>query len=84
MTMPAEFLDRVLAAVDEAAFRLSHTPQDQAEEWLRRFAERVRKQWREVFAPYMSGEDVAGMVADVVARVRAKRDAIESAGAGTA
>jgi hypothetical protein len=84
MTTPDEFLARVFAAVDDAAFRLSHTPHDRREEWLRGFARRVRWQWREVFSPVLSLEDVDGMVADVVARVRAKRDEIEAARVGRA
>jgi hypothetical protein len=84
MTTPNEFLQRVLATVDDAAFRLSHTPRDRQEEWLQGFGDRTRAQWREVFAPFMSAEDVDGMVADLVARVRAKRDQLESFGGGTA
>jgi hypothetical protein len=44
---------------------------------------RVRTQRREVFSPYLSAED-DGMVAEVVAPVRAKRDELESFGGGTA
>jgi hypothetical protein len=82
--MRPDFLERVLAAVDDAAFRLSHTPHDRQEEWLRGFAERVSAQWREVFSPALSSEDVDGMVADLVARVRKRRDEIEAAGTGRA
>jgi hypothetical protein len=79
---PDQFLTRVLAAVDDAAFRLSHT-HDQ-EEWLDGFADRVRAQWRDVFSPVMSTSDVDGMVSDLTARFRAKRDSLESHGMGTA
>jgi hypothetical protein len=83
MMTPDQFLERVLAAVDDAAFRLSHTPHDRQEEWLRGFAKRVRAQWCVVF-PFMSAEDVSGMVADLVGRVRARRDRLERFGAGSA
>ena len=84
MTTPNAFLERVLAAVDDAAFRLSHTSPDRQEEEIRRFADRLRAQWREAFSPYLSAEDVAGMVDDVLARVRAKLDRLESFGGGRA
>jgi hypothetical protein len=84
MTPGDEFLERVHDAVADAAFRLSHTPRDAQEEWLQGFAHRVRTQWREVFSPALSSEDINGMVADVVARVRAKRDGLEGLGGGTA
>jgi hypothetical protein len=82
MMNPDRFLAGVLEAVDDAAFRLSHTPGQ--EEWLQGFAERVGAQWRQVFEPFMSAEDVDGMVADVVQRVRKRRDEIEAAGVGRA
>jgi hypothetical protein len=84
MTTPDEFLERVLAAVDDAAFRLAGTPKERREEWLSGFARRVRKQWRSLFMPALSAEDVDSMVNDVVERVRAKRDEIEAAGVGRA
>jgi hypothetical protein len=84
MTTPDEFLQRVLATVDDLAFRLSHTPHDGQEEWLQGFARRVHAQWCQVFSPALSANDVDGMVADLVARVRAKRDQLESFGGGTA
>jgi hypothetical protein len=83
MTTP-DFLARVLAAADDAAFRLAHTQHDRQDAWLRGFARRIRAQWRELFTPALSSEDVDGMVADLVARVRAKRDRLESHGVGTA
>ena len=84
MNTPAEFLPRVLATVADLALILAHTPRDRQEAFLEEFAANVQAQWREVFAPYMSAKDVDGMVEDVIARVRTKRDQIESAGAGTA
>jgi hypothetical protein len=84
MTMPNEFLERVLTAVDDAAFRLSHTPRDAQDEWLQGFADRVRTGWLEIFRPSLSTSDVDGMVADVVERVRAKRDRLEGLRGGTA
>jgi hypothetical protein len=84
MTTPDQFLERVLAAVDDAAFRLSHTPHDRQEGWLNDFADRMRMQWRSLFMTALSAEDVDGMVSDLVARVKAKRDEIEAAGVGRA
>jgi hypothetical protein len=81
---PDEFLERVLGGVDELAFRLSHTSPDRQKEEIQRFADRVRAQWCSLFTPALSAEDVSGMVADVVTRVRAKRDEIEAAGVGRA
>jgi hypothetical protein len=84
MTTPDEFLERVLGTVDDVAFRLSHTPQDAQEEWLEGFADRLRAQWREALRPFLTGEDVNGMVEDVIKRVRKGRDGIESVGLGSA
>jgi hypothetical protein len=84
MTTPAEFLQRILVTVDDLALRLSHTPQDRQEEWLRGFAERVRAQWGELFSPALSAEDVNGMVADMMARVRKRRDQLETTKMGRA
>ena len=84
MMTPDEFLPRVLATVNELAFSLAHTPHDRQEAFLKQFAANVKAQWREVFAPYMSGEDVDGMVADAVERVRKRRDEIEIAEMGNA
>jgi hypothetical protein len=81
---PDDFLKRVLAAVDELAFRLAHTPHDRQAAWLSGFARRMRRQWRLLFAPALSADDVDGMVADLLARVRKRRDEIEAAGSGRA
>ena len=81
---PDEFLRRVLLTVDELAFRLSHTPHDCQEQWLSGFAERTRAQWSALFAPHLIPAQVAGMVRDLVERVRKRRDEIETAGVGTA
>jgi hypothetical protein len=80
---PDEFLKRVLEAVEEAAFRLSHTPHDRQEQWLQGFADRLGTQWCEVFAPYLLSAEVDGLVADVIFRIKAKRDLLESLGGGT-
>jgi hypothetical protein len=81
---PEAFLSGVLGAVDEAALRLAGTPKDLQAAWLQGFARRVGEQWRSLFMPALSAEDVDGMVADVVARVRKRRDEIEVAGVGRA
>jgi hypothetical protein len=84
MTTPDEFLQRVLATVDDLALVLSHTPRERQEEWLKGFADRVRTQWHGLFAPTLSSENVDGMVADLVARVKAKRDRLEKLTGGRA
>jgi hypothetical protein len=84
MITPDEFLRRVLAALDNAAFLLANTPHECQEEWINAFGDRIRPQWREALAPPLSNEDVDGMVADAVARLRAKRDNLERFGTGTA
>jgi hypothetical protein len=81
---PDRFLERVLAAVDEIALRLSHTPHDRQAAWLRSFERRVRAQWRPLFAAALRAEDVDGMVADLMGHVRAKRDFLERVGSGSA
>ena len=77
MTTPDEFVSRVQATVDELALALSHTPHERQETALQSFADVVRAQWRALFSPVLSAEDVDGMVGDVLARVRAKRDDLE-------
>jgi hypothetical protein len=84
MTTPDQFLERVFAAVDDAAFRLSHTPHDRQEEWLEGFADRLRAHWCDAFHPMLSDDDVNGVVEDVVSRISAKRNHLESLGGGTA
>jgi hypothetical protein len=81
---PDAFVGRVSAVVDELALALSNTPSARQEEALNRFAERVRPRWSEVFSPALSDEDVDGMVADFVDRVRTKRNALETLEPGTA
>jgi hypothetical protein len=81
---PDQFLPRVLAAVDDAALRLAGTPHELQAAFLQRLACRVSAQWRELFTPALSAEDIDGMVADLVQRVRKRRDQIEAAGVGTA
>jgi len=84
MTTPDEFLERVHAAADDAAFRLSHTPHDRQAAWLSGFKRRVRTQWRSLFTPHLEPKDVDEMVDDMVARVRRRRDEIEAGGVGRA
>ena len=81
---PPEFLTRVFAATDELAFSLAATPRHLQEAWLEGFDRRVRAQWRPLFAPYFSETDTDADVADVVGRVKSKRDRLERFGAGTA
>jgi len=79
-----QFLTRVFAAADEVALALACTSQARQEEWLAGFARRVRSQWGQIFAPYFSESDLDGVVADLVGRVRAKRDRLERFGRGSA
>jgi hypothetical protein len=81
---PDQFLNRVLATVDQLAFTLSHTSPERQEAWLQGFADRICAQWGPLFAPHLEPKDVDGMIADLAKRVRKRRDQIEAAGVGTA
>jgi hypothetical protein len=81
---PDQFLTRVFAAADDAALALACTSPTRQGEWLEGFARRVRAQWGDLFAPYLSESDVDAVVADLVGHVRAKRDRIERFGRGAA
>jgi hypothetical protein len=81
---PDQFQERVVAAAGDLAFRLAGSPEELQAALINGFAQRVRTQWRSLFTPALSADDVDGMVADVLARVRAKRDRLESFGGGTA
>jgi hypothetical protein len=81
---PAEFLTRVFAAADELAFRLAGTPKELQATWIQDFARRVRRQWRPLFAPYLTAEDVDAVVADLVGSVEARLERISRFGSGTA
>jgi hypothetical protein len=84
MTTPAEFLACIDGVVESVAFDLACTPRTVQEAWLRRFADRVGAQWCEVFKDCMSPSSVDSMVADVVERIRKRRDELEAAGVGLA
>ena len=79
MITPDEFLKRVLAAIDDFALGLSHTPRDQQERAIRRFADNVRDGWQETLSPVFPGVDVAGMVDDIVVRVKALFPLVQAA-----
>lgn len=81
---PDMFTERVLGAADHAALRLAGVPRECQAAWLREFERRVRAQWRECFAPYLTEDDVTAMVQDVVGHVRKRRDLLEQHKAGTA
>jgi hypothetical protein len=83
MTTPDEFLKRVHDAVDELSLRLSNTTPDRQQAFLQQFEANVRAQWREAL-PFLSGDDIDGMVGDAVTRITARRDRLESFGSGTA
>jgi hypothetical protein len=80
MTTPDEFLSRVFATIDELALRLAGTDADLQSSFLRDFERRVRLKWRPLFEPYFSQADADAVVADLVARVRAKRDYLQRFG----
>lgn len=78
MATPEDFLKCALATVDKLALLFAGAPDDRAEATLSEFAERVRNGWREAF-DFLRGEDVDGMVADLVDRIRKRRGEIEAA-----
>ena len=84
MTTPDEFLERVLATVDELALCLAATPRPKQEEFLDRVEARVRAQWRQCFSRYMAASDVDGMITDLVGRIKSERDRLERFGMGSA
>jgi hypothetical protein len=84
MTTPAEFLACVDRVVESTAFHLAHTPRAIQDAWLQRFADRVSAQWKDAFSDYLSPKNVDSMVADVVDRIRKRRDALEAGGVGLA
>lgn len=84
MTTPDEFVSRVQATVAELALALAHTPHERQEAVLHSFANAVRAQWRALFSPVLSADDVDGMVEDVLARILARRREIEAAAVGSA
>ncbi len=79
-----EFVSRVWAAVDDLALVLAHTPHDRQDAAMRSFIDSVRPQWIALFSAVLSPEDVDGMVADVLARFRAKRNDLEKLEVGSA
>lgn len=83
MTTPNEFLQRVDDAIDDAVDTLTRIPRVGRMAWLGRFQFRVAEQWRRVFAPYMAGDEVDGMVADVIETVQTRLAEIESVVAPT-
>jgi hypothetical protein len=81
---PDTFLQRVLAVVDDLALTLAHTPRDRQEECLKGFADRVRTQWVDLFAPVLSAEDVDRLMDDIIDCIRARRSEIEATNYGVA
>jgi hypothetical protein len=80
---PTEFLDRVLAVVDDLALLFSHTPRDRQEDALRNFAQRLKARWQEALS-LLPAEEADGIIADVVERVRARSSQMKAAGTGRA
>jgi hypothetical protein len=81
---PDQFITRVFASIDELALRLAGTDEDLQSTFLRDFERRARLKWRPLLSPYFSQTDTDAVVADLVARVRAKRDYLQRFGRGSA
>ena len=77
MTLGDDFLKCALETIDELALLYAGTPNEKVDVSLSEFAERMRKRWREAF-DFLRGDDVDGMVADVVDRIRKRRREIEA------
>ena len=84
MMQPNEFLSRVVASVDDIALALSHSPYDLQKKTIKGFADRLRPEWREAFAPALTADDVDGMVDDVVTRVWTRLGYLETLEGGRA
>ncbi|HZZ22019.1 MAG TPA: hypothetical protein VFE60_05340 [Roseiarcus sp.] len=80
---PEQFAARMYATADDIGLGMSHTPRERQEAWLEGFGHRTHVRWIELF-PGLTAEDVSGMVADFVGRIRAARDSLERLEAGRA
>jgi hypothetical protein len=81
MTLGDDFLKCALETIDELALLYAGTPNEEVEASLAGFAARMRAGWRETF-DFLRGEDVDGMAADLVDRIRKKRREMEAVRAG--
>ena len=80
---PDAFVERIRSEVEHLALLYAGMPDEIVEASLKDFGERVLVQWREVFS-LLKPDDVAGMVEDLLGRIRARRREIEVGGRGLA
>ena len=78
---PSEWIDRVNDSIDDAVNTMLHIAPIGRCAWLGRFEERVRKQWAQVFAGILSGEDVNSLVVNIAQTIQGRLAEIERGGA---
>jgi hypothetical protein len=81
MTTPSEWIDRVNDSINDAVDTMLHIAPIGRCAWLGRFEERVRNQWRPVFAGMLSPADVDSLVANVTQTIMGRLAEIERGGA---
>jgi hypothetical protein len=80
---PHEWVDRINDAIADAVNTLTHIAPIGRCAWLGRFEERVRKQWRPVFAGMLSPADVDSLVANITQTIMGRLAEIERGGTPT-
>jgi hypothetical protein len=75
---PAEWIERIDGAIDDAVSTLSTIAPVGRPAWLGHFQFRVAAKWRETFVGMLEPEDVDRMVADIVETVQVRLAEIES------
>jgi hypothetical protein len=84
MTALEQFLSHCERTIEFAAFAAAHRPDCENEPKLARLAQGLTSGWRQVAPHSLSDADLGSMVADVIARIRARKQEIEAAPAGRA
>ena len=84
MTSLEQFLTRCERTTEFCAFAAAHRPDSEVDLRLARLARNLTAGWRQVAPRSLSDADLASVVADVIARVRACKREIEAAPAGRA
>jgi hypothetical protein len=84
MTALDQFLARCARTTEFCAFAAAHLPDCETEAKLARLERNLTAGWRQVAPPSLSDSDLASVVADVMTRVRARKQEIESAPVGRA
>jgi hypothetical protein len=79
-----QFLARCERTTEFCAFAAAHRPDSEVDLKLARLAQGLTSRWRRVAPRSLSDDDLASVVADVIARVRAHKREIEAAPAGRA